>query len=282
MPSTRSWFEIGAKDAVKGATDVYLYDQIGAFGISAAMFVDALTQVKTPAIELYVNSPGGDAEDGTAIYNALERHPAAVHATVDGMAASAASYIVQAADRITMNAGSLMMIHDPYMLTIGDAAAMQKSIEYLDRRGDAIAEIYAARAGGEASEWRQKMRDETWYKADEAVAAKLADEVSPAKSAALLTAGRAFNLAAFPFKNVPEWAPKAEKLPDPAPKPHDADHGWAFLAHHDATGAVDYALLRVALARVRNLSIPVAEREKALRHLDGHAAIAGIAVLTAA
>lgn len=280
MSQARSWFEVRAQDAVKGATEVYLYDQIGGFGISAAMFADALAQVKTRAIELYVNSPGGDAEDGTAIYNALDRHPATVHATVDGMAASAASYIVQAAARRTMNAGSLMMIHDPYMMTIGDAATMAKSIEYLDRRGDSIAEIYAARAGGEASEWRQRMRDETWYKAEEAVAAKLADEVSPAKSMAL-TSGRAFNLASFPFKNVPEWAPKAEKQPDPAPepvsKPADTDHGWAFLAHHSDSGALDPTGLAIALKRAYDLNIPIRNRQQALNHLRGHAAIAASA-----
>jgi ATP-dependent protease ClpP protease subunit len=274
LPNQRSWYEIRAENAVKGATDVLLYDAIGGFGITAQAFVEALNAVKTKQINLYVNSPGGAVDEGTAIYNALDRHPATVNATVDGMAASAASFIVQAADKITMGAGSLMMIHDPYAMAIGNVETMAKMSEYLNAAGDSIAGIYAKKAGGTPEEWRSRMKEEIWYKAEEAVAAGLADEVASASAAAAL-AGRAFNLAEFPFTNVPDWVPSAppdvEATPDPAPTPHDDDHGWPLMGHHTPDGAVDHSRLHVALRRASNLDIQVTDRDKALHHLREHA-----------
>lgn len=276
MSDQRSWFEI--RNAAKGATEIYVYDEIGKYGVSGAAFAAALSEVQTPQIDLFINSPGGAVDHGKAIFNALQRHSARVRATVDGMAASIASLIVQAADERVMASGASMMIHEPHVLAFGDCETLQQAIDYLNVEGDSIAEIYAQRAGGTAEEWRGRMKQgETWYRADEAVAAGLADRTAADNARPPALASAVFNLSHF--KSMPEWAKNALNTPEsernPAEKPvFDADHGWPFLAHHDAAGAVDAAALRVALARAKDLNIPVANREKALHHLNGHAKVA--------
>ena len=85
MSQARSWFEIQLAKAAAVATDIYLYGVIGSFDISAGMFLDALHEVKSKAINLHINSPGGGVDDGIAIYNALKDHPATVNVTVDAV-----------------------------------------------------------------------------------------------------------------------------------------------------------------------------------------------------
>jgi ClpP class serine protease len=114
--------------------------------------------------------------DGLAIYNALRSHPAQVTVTVDGLAASIASVIAMAGDRVVMNRGAMMMIHDASSLSVGNAQEMRATADLLDKASDNIASIYADRAGGTPEEWRGQMRAETWYLAAEAVDVGLADE----------------------------------------------------------------------------------------------------------
>ncbi|HEY0637938.1 MAG TPA: head maturation protease, ClpP-related, partial [Pseudonocardiaceae bacterium] len=158
-----------------GVAEVYLYDEIGFWGVMATDFVEQLIGIAASKIVLHVNSPGGDVFDGLAIYNALCDHPASIDVRVDGLAASAASFISMAGDNVVMNRGAQMMIHDASGLCIGNAADMADMQALLDRVSDTIAGVYAARAGGEAAAWRTAMRAETWYSPAEAVTAGLAD-----------------------------------------------------------------------------------------------------------
>lgn len=184
----RPWYRITAKateaddDQGEPTTDgdttiIDIYDEIGWFGIGAADFVRDLRRVDTPKIELHISSPGGDVFDAIAIYNGLRQHKAQVHVIVDSLAASAASFIAMAGDRITAMANAMLMIHDPLGLVIGNATDMRELADLLDKHGDNIAAIYAARAGGEVADWRERMLAETWYLADEAYKAGLVDEV---------------------------------------------------------------------------------------------------------
>lgn len=166
-----------------GGTRIDLMDEIGYWGITAQDFVDELLAIDATTIELHVNSPGGDVFDGVAIMNALIDHPATVDVVVDGIAASAASYICMAGDSVKMNRGAQMMIHDALGLCVGNAADMEQMKALLDRISDTIAGLYAERAGGTTEGWRDLMRAETWYSATEAVDAGLADEAA-AKAAA--------------------------------------------------------------------------------------------------
>src|SRR5262249_39117748 len=131
-------------------------------------------------LNVHINSPGGSVFEGIAVQNILANHPATVNISVDGLAASIASVIAMAGDKITMCPGSMMMIHEASGLAWGHAADMRQLADVLDKISGTLADAYALRAGGEAADWRTAMHAETWYTADEAVAAGLADEVGRA------------------------------------------------------------------------------------------------------
>ena len=214
----RNWYEI--RNATEEEAEILIYDEIGYWGVTASDFVKELNGLKAKTITLRVNSPGGDVFDGVAIYNALKRHPASVHAVVDGLAASSASFITQAGDTVLMAQGSTMMIHEPHGMTMGDAQDHAKMAETLDKMGDTIASFYAMRAGGNEPLWRARMRAESWFRAQEAVDIGLADGVVGGKAENRVGI---FNLSSF--KNVPEWVPQAitplidEPQPEPTPEP---------------------------------------------------------------
>jgi len=220
----KSWYEI--RNATEEEAEILIYDEIGYWGVTASDFVKELNGLKAKTITLRVNSPGGDVFDGVAIYNALKRHPASVHAVVDGLAASSASFITQAADTVLMATGSTMMIHEPHGMTMGDAADHAKMSEVLDQMGDNIASFYAGRAGGDEPLWRSRMKVESWYRAQEAVDIGLADGLVGNK-----TENRVgiFNLSKF--SNVPDWVPQAvappieEPEPEPIPEPSPITEG---------------------------------------------------------
>lgn len=171
------WFRMET-DETGTAAEVYIYDVIDSwFGVNAGDFVQQLEALDVQTINLRVNSPGGSVFDGVAIMNAIRRHPANVIATVDGLAASAASFIIQAADEVVMGPSTELMIHEASNICWGNAADMTEMAAHLDRISGTIAGIYAERAGGTADEWRAAMKEETWYTAAEAVAAGLADKV---------------------------------------------------------------------------------------------------------
>jgi ATP-dependent protease ClpP protease subunit len=169
------WYRITNKAI--DITLIDIYDEIGWFGISAQDFVKDLREITTPKIELHISSPGGDVFDAIAIYNGLRQHDAQVHVIIDSLAASAASFIAMAGDKITATANSMMMIHDALGLVIGNAADMRDMAGLLDKHSDNIASIYAARAGGDTQTWRDRMAEEVWYNAEEAYKAGLVDEV---------------------------------------------------------------------------------------------------------
>jgi ATP-dependent protease ClpP protease subunit len=182
----RSWYRIDARNASAPA-EVYVYDIIGEWGVSAGEFVNELRGLRSQALEVHINCEGGEIFDGLAIYEALCRHPARVTAHVDGVAASAASFILQAADERVMARRARLMIHDGHGLVIGNAGEMRAMADILDDLSDNIAEIYADRSGrGTAKTWRAAMLganaadDGTWYDAQAAVSAGLADRVADA------------------------------------------------------------------------------------------------------
>lgn len=170
------WYRI-TNHAETDTAELYIYDEIGYFGVTAADLVNELKGVTAKSINVRVNSPGGDVFDGIAILNALRQHPAAVNVVVDSLAASAASFIAMAGDTVTMAPNSQMMIHAASGLTIGNAADMREMADLLDKMTTNIASIYAGRAGGKVEDWLAAMNTETWYSAEEAVAAGLADKV---------------------------------------------------------------------------------------------------------
>ncbi len=175
-PAARSWFEI--RNATDDTAELLIYDEIGGWcGWYADEFVEQLATITAPNLTVRINSPGGSVFEGIAIANALRSHPATVTTQVDGIAASIASVIALAGDRLVMMPNSQLMIHDASGFCMGDAADMAQMATLLEQQSDNLADVYAARAGGTREEWRARMQAETWYLAAEAVEAGLADEV---------------------------------------------------------------------------------------------------------
>lgn len=166
-----------------GTAVIRLYDPIDSWGewwgVSAKEFAEVLDELPDTitTIELLINSPGGEVYEGIAILNQLRRHPARVVAVVEGLAASAASYVAAGADELIMAPNSELMIHDAWGLCVGNAEDMTRMAADLGRLCDNIASIYAAKAGGTVDDWRALMAVETWFSASEAVESGLADRV---------------------------------------------------------------------------------------------------------
>lgn len=173
-----SWYRI--TNTAGDEAEVMLYDEIGGWwGATADDFIRDLRAISAPKVRVRVNSPGGSVFEGVAIANAIRGLSAEVTIQVDGIAASIASVIAMAGDRVVMMPNTTLMIHDASGVCMGNAADMAEMEELLDLISDNIADAYAARAGGTRDEWRARMRAETWYLPEDAVEAGLADEVVP-------------------------------------------------------------------------------------------------------
>jgi ATP-dependent protease ClpP protease subunit len=167
---------------VAGA-ELWLYDEIGPWGTTASDVATALSQVPTDRVTVRVNSPGGSVFDGIAIYNLLRSHAGGVDVVVDGLAASAASFIAQAGETVTMAPHSRMMIHDAIGFAYGNAREMLDLAALLDDLSANIADIYAESSGGDAAAFRELMLAETWLDPAQAVELGLATSTGDAAAA---------------------------------------------------------------------------------------------------
>jgi ATP-dependent protease ClpP protease subunit len=177
----------------KDAGEIYLYGAIGASfwgdGISADQFrndLKSLGPVKT--IDVRINSEGGDVFDGKAMYSLLVEHPANVIAHIDGLAASAASFIAMAANEIEISEGAFVMIHNASGACFGGADDMRRTADLLETVNGTIADVYASRTKQPMADIRTWMDAETWMTGKEAVANGFADKmVANLKVAASVT-----------------------------------------------------------------------------------------------
>lgn len=172
---------------------LYVHGVIGGYDSDASQFIETVHNLDAEALDVHVNSPGGLVYDAVSMYEALVAHPAKVAMHIDGLAASAASFLAQAGDSISIAQAGRMMVHDAQIVAIGSPAEIRDAADLGDAVSNDIAGIYAARAGGEPAEWRAAMSKTTWYSATEAVDAGLADRVTSTKKTK--TSG-ASNLAA--------------------------------------------------------------------------------------
>lgn len=168
------------------SAEILIYETIGedwfGDGMTARRFADELAALGDVSnITVRINSPGGAVFDGLAIFNTLKQHAAAVHVIVDGLAASAASIIAMAGDRITMGIGALMMIHNPWTLAIGDSADMRKAAADLDTIREGMLDAYESRTGLDRGELRQLVDAETWFSPLEAIEKGFADDMVRSK-----------------------------------------------------------------------------------------------------
>lgn len=216
-PSAR----VDVRAADDDVPELLIYDVIDDwFGISAQAVVEALKGITAERIRVRINSPGGDVFAGLAIFNALNGHAAAIEVHVDGLAASAASIIAMAGDEVVMEAGTFLMVHKAWTIMIGNADEMRDLAGVLDKIDGELAGIYARRAGVDRAEAEAWMAAETWFTAEDAIAAGLADRAAAANGdeddSDAAQAALGFDLAMF--INVPEaLADAAQPEPSGAP-----------------------------------------------------------------
>ena len=171
--------------AAEGETsaEISIYDAIGSFDVNAKQFVDELKDINADTINLRINSPGGSVIDGNAMFNALQRHPAKVITHIDGLAASMASVIAMAGDEVHMADNALLMIHNPWTFSMGDADELRADADLLDKMSASILSSYG-RSQYEADELKNLMDEETWFTAQEAFDAGFVDHISTGLRAA--------------------------------------------------------------------------------------------------
>lgn len=191
----------------EGEGDLYIYGDIVSWqwdddDTSANSFkrdLDALGDITT--LRLYINSPGGSVFEGVTIYNILKRHKARIIVHVDGLAASIASVIAMAGDEIHIPRNAMMMIHNPWTLTWGNAVELRKAADDLDRIGGSMKQTYLDRAGDKLDEPKltELLDAETWLSAQECYDYGLCDFVGDANQAAACVSDELF----AKYHNVP-------------------------------------------------------------------------------
>lgn len=186
----KHWYTIEAKAG--GVAVVKLYDEIGAYGISARQFADELTTLgNVRQINLHIHSPGGEVLEGLAMYNLLKNHPAQKIVTIDGVACSMASVIAMTGDRVLMPENAMMMIHKPQGIAGGDANDIRGYADLLDKLEKTLIPAYAAKTGKSAEELSAMLEAETWMNGKECVEQGFADELlAPVKAMARLESKR--------------------------------------------------------------------------------------------
>lgn len=215
----KSWYTFQASgEAEQQTIEVFVYGEIGTWGVSANQFVQDLRAMDdgvSPVVVAF-NSIGGDLFDGLAIHNALSRLGERCTGRIDALAASAASVAVCGAHRVVIAANAMLMIHNPYTFTGGDAEDFRRVADVLDQTLEAIIAAYKSKAPDiDEAELRRMVNAETWLTANEAVALGLADEVGDGlKVKACLGQGSVLQR----FQNAPaELLAQLDEEPDVEP-----------------------------------------------------------------
>ncbi len=169
-----------------------IYDEIGFWGVQAKDFISELGKVTSKVLNVEINSPGGDVFAGLAIYNALKGSGKEIVVKVMGVAASAASLVAMAGDKIVMPKNTFMMIHNPWSFAAGNADELRDTAATLDKIGGALLATYAAKTGMSEDDLKPLLAKDTWMTADEALASGFATEVvEDVKAKASFDMGRA-------------------------------------------------------------------------------------------
>lgn len=173
---TEKWYNIQNK-AGKPA-DVYIFDEIGTYGITAQEFITDIKDLKDTPINLRINSLGGDVFDGMAMYNVIKRREAKTTVYIEGIAASIATIISLGADEVVMAENSLFMIHNAWGGTMGEAKDMRKTAETLEKITGELTDIYRKKTGLSYDALAEMMDEETWLNANEAFEMGFIDTIS--------------------------------------------------------------------------------------------------------
>lgn len=251
----QTWYNL--KAAADKTPVLSIFDDIGAYGVSAKSFLNDLRTVTTDEVDVEINSPGGDVFAGLAIHNGLRASGKKINVKVLGLAASAASLVAMAGDTIEMPENAFMMIHNPWGFAMGGADEMRNTADVLDKIGAGLVSTYAKRTGKTDQEITALLDAETWMTAQEAVDAGFATSVTPALAVK----------ASYSEDRLPENVRLAFKAQAPAPVEPALLFGETLAAQvqtiADAAGIGQYAALWGADPALRNAEQVTARAELA-------------------
>lgn len=181
--------------------------------------LDALGNISE--LDIYINSGGGDVFAGFAIYNMLKRHAATKTVYIDGLAASIASVIAMAGDKIIMPENSMMMIHNSWTFAAGNKAQLRKIADEMEKIDGSLVGIYVTKTGKSSENIAALLDAETWFTATEAVEAGLADEIETSKKLAASVNGDFLSLNGqqFDLKRYENATKPREIVPESAEPP---------------------------------------------------------------
>tara|TARA_R110002096_G_scaffold111202_6_gene242840 strand:+ start:6784 stop:7827 length:1044 start_codon:yes stop_codon:yes gene_type:complete len=177
LNGNKPWYSMPTIEAKGKSTDIHIYDEIGSNGVTAKSFLGDLTGLKGKDIVVHINSAGGDVFQGQAIYTALKNYSGKVTVKIEGLAASMATIIALAADKVEMTSNSLFMIHSPMGSVFGNKATMRKQVNALEKVESAMLSVYKAKTNISEEEIEQMMASETWLSAHEALELGFVDEI---------------------------------------------------------------------------------------------------------
>jgi ATP-dependent Clp endopeptidase proteolytic subunit ClpP len=213
---SRHWYAI--QQTEDGEAEVSIYDEIGFGGVTAKSFLAELKKLSGQRVHLRINSVGGSVVEGAAIYNALRRHKGGLVVHIDALAASMASVIAMAGDETLIADNALVMIHNPWGMTMGDADELRKEADILDKLKATLVNAYVRKTGMEAEQVAQMMDDETWLDATEAVALGFADAIEDGIEAAASITPEAARARFDKFSNSMRKPAKNRKAEEAAPE----------------------------------------------------------------
>lgn len=197
-------------DATATEAHVYVNDVIDSYwGASAAALITALAGLGEQTVHMHINSPGGDVFEARAMAAAIVAHPGTVISHIDGICASAATYLALAGNEVRMTDGGLFMIHNSWTFAYGNKTELRDTAALLEKIDGTISSDYMRKTGASAEQVQAWMDATTWFTAQEALAAKFIDAIDANTKQADKSAKAHWNLSAYP---------NAPKLPDPAPE----------------------------------------------------------------
>lgn len=272
---SKKWYSIKAFSAAAGQAvrppEIDIFDDIGYWGVTAKQFVTELKAIVADKIIVNISSNGGSVFDALVMYNALRAHAAEIEVHILGVAASAASVVAMAGDKIMMPENAFMMVHQPLNVVYGNADDMREMADILDKVSGSLMNIYCARTGKDIESVKALLDDETYLTAAEAIEFGFADELQPELRVA----------ASFDLERVPEniralIAPVAAADGKPAGQPEGAQDDpvaaarqltASILAKASAAGLVAHAdafLLDATITNEAEAETAIAEAKEVL------------------
>jgi len=265
----KQWYKIEAKTS--DISEIWIYEEIGediwdGTGVSAKAFQKELSDIKSPNIHLHINSFGGQVFEGIAIFNLLKQHPAVITTYIDGLAASIASVIALAGDKVIMASNALYMIHLPWGVAQGTANDMRDTANILDKIKSTMTTIYLEKCNKKkkdkdmmsGSDIDSMMEEETWLTAQEAYDMGFCDEIGEKMDMAACVKFVPA-MAKAGFKHIPKIGDEPDNKPQLTIKNAEKSLRDAGFSHKDAKAILSEGFKGYQ----RDVDSPLAQRDVA-------------------